>query len=271
MDYYGLDPCHYFSSPGSSWNAMLKMTKIELELISDIDMHLFIEKGKGRGISYIAKRHSKANNKYMECCDRSKKSKYITYLDANNLYRWAMSHYLPYSRLKWLNEKEIIDFCLDSISENSSIGYILEVDVKYPCELHGLHIDYPLASEKFVISKKSKYITYLDANNLYRWAVSHYLPYSRLKWLNEKEIIDFCLDSISENSSIGYILEVDDKYPCELHGLHIDYPLASEKFVISQNTLSNYCSNIANGYGIKIGGANKLVPNLRNKSKYVVH
>ena len=67
LDYYRLDPCQYFSSPGLSWDAMLKMTEIELELISDIDMHLFIEKGMRGGLSYIAKRHSKANNKYMEC------------------------------------------------------------------------------------------------------------------------------------------------------------------------------------------------------------
>ena len=65
---------------------MLKMTRVKLDLISDIDMHLFIEKGMGGGISYIAKRHNKANNKYMECYDNSKKCKYITYLDASNLY-----------------------------------------------------------------------------------------------------------------------------------------------------------------------------------------
>ena len=86
------------------------MTKIKLDLISDIDMHLFIEKGMRRGISYIAKRHSKANNKYMKCYDSSKESKYITYLDANNLYGWAMSQYLPYSEFKWLNQKKISDF-----------------------------------------------------------------------------------------------------------------------------------------------------------------
>ena len=91
LDYYGLDPCHYFSSPGLSWDAMLEMTGIELDLISDIDLHLFIEKGMRGGISYIAKRHSKANNKYMKCYDSSEKSKYITYLDANNLYGRVMS------------------------------------------------------------------------------------------------------------------------------------------------------------------------------------
>ena len=65
LEYYKLDLCHYFNSPGLSWDAMLKMTGIELELISDIDMHLFIEEGMRGGISYIMKRHSKAINKYM--------------------------------------------------------------------------------------------------------------------------------------------------------------------------------------------------------------
>ena len=90
LGYCGLDPCHYFSSPGLSWDAMLKISEIELDLISDIEMHLFIEKGMRDGISYIAKRHSKANNKYMKCYDSSKESKYITYLDVNILYGWAM-------------------------------------------------------------------------------------------------------------------------------------------------------------------------------------
>ena len=120
-------------------------------------------------------------------------------------------------------------------------------------------------------SKESKHITYLDANNLYGWAMSQYLPYSGFEWLNQKEISDFCLNSISENSFIGYILEVDLEYPSELYDLHNDYPLAPEKLEISQNMLPKYCFNIANKYGIKIGGVDKLVPNLGNKSKYIVH
>ena len=127
---------------------MLKITKLELELISDIDVHLFIEKGMRGGISYVAKRHSKASNKYMKCYDSSKESIYISYLDANNLYSWPLGQYLPYSEFKWLNQKEITDFCLNSISKNSSIGYILEVDLEYPSELDDLHNDYPLAAEK---------------------------------------------------------------------------------------------------------------------------
>ena len=102
LKFYGLDPCHYFSSPGLSWDAMLKMTGMRLEKIVDIDMYLFIEKGLRGEISYIAKRYAKANNKYMKDYDPKKPSKFITYLDMNNLYGWAISSYLPYGGFKWL-------------------------------------------------------------------------------------------------------------------------------------------------------------------------
>ena len=101
--------------------------------------------------------------------------------------------------------------------------------------------------------------------------MSQYLPYGGFKWLNEKEIGKFHVNSIEENSSDGYILEVDLDYPDELHELHNDSPLAPEKLKIGHNMLSNYCGNIANDYGIKIGNVNKLVPNLGNKSKYVLY
>ena len=97
---------------------MLKMTEIELEVVSDIDLYLFIEKGMSGGISYIAKTHSEANNKYIKCYDSSKESKFITYLDANNLYGWTMSQYLPYSGLKWLIREEINRFGVNSIEKN---------------------------------------------------------------------------------------------------------------------------------------------------------
>ena len=86
LKYYELDPCQYFSSPGLSWDAMLKVIGIELEKISDIDKYLFIKKGTRRGVSYIAKRYAKANNKYMNDYDLEKLSTFITYLDKNNLY-----------------------------------------------------------------------------------------------------------------------------------------------------------------------------------------
>ena len=80
LKFYGLDACHYFSSPGLSWDAMLKMTGVELEKISDLDKYLFTEKGLKGGIPYIAKRYAKANNKYLNEYDFKKLSKFITYL-----------------------------------------------------------------------------------------------------------------------------------------------------------------------------------------------
>ena len=97
------------------------------------------------------------------------------------------------------------------------------------------------------------------------------MPYSDFNFLTKKEINEFCLDCISENSPIGYILEVDLEHCKELHDSHSDYPLAPEKIRISSNILSKYCSDIANKYGVKVGGVNKLVPNLRDKVKYIAH
>ena len=115
---------------------MLKMTKTELELISDIDIYSFIHSG---GISYIAKRHSKANNKYMQSCDVHKPSKFTMYLDVNNLYGSAMSQNLLYGGFKWLNQKEINKFAVNSIEPNC-------IDLEYSDELRKLHNNYPLAS-----------------------------------------------------------------------------------------------------------------------------
>ena len=100
LKYYELDPFHYFSAPGLSWDAMLKMTGVKLEKISGIDQYLFIEKGTRERISYIAKRYAKANNKYMCDYDSNKQSAFITYLDKNNLYGWAMSEYPTYEEFE---------------------------------------------------------------------------------------------------------------------------------------------------------------------------
>ena len=137
--YYGLYPCHYFSSPGLSWDAMLKMTGVKLEKISDIDKYLFIEKGTRGGISYIAKRYAKGNNKYINDYDPKNPSTFISCFDINNLCGWAMSECLPYKEFNCL--KNIDEFDVMSIDEKSLIGYFLKVDLKYPNELH----DYPIA------------------------------------------------------------------------------------------------------------------------------
>ena len=105
-------------------------------------------------------------------------------------------------------------------------------------------------------------------NNLYSWAVSEYLPYEGFKWL--KNVDKFDVMSINEKSSVGYLLEVQLEYPDKLHELHNDYPLAPEKLAISNNMLSKYCKKIADKYEIKVGDVKKLIPNLGNKTNYVL-
>ena len=190
LEYYKLDPCHYFTSPGLSWDAMLKMTDIKLELMTDIDMFQFIEKGLRDGISYIANRYGKANNKYMKEYDEKAPSKYIMYLDANNLYGWAMSQYLPTGGFRWMTQKQINKINLAKYENDSKKGLILEVDLEYP--------------------KK-------------------------------------------------------------LHDLHNDYPLAPEKVKVTDDMLSGYCKSIADKYGISRGLVHKLIPTLSKKEKYVLH
>ena len=190
LQYYKLDPCHYFTSPGLSWDAMLKMTNIKLELMTDIDMFQFIEKGMRGGTSYIANRYGKANNRYMKTYDEKAPSKYIMYLDANNLYGWAMSQYLPTGGFKWLAKNQIDKIDLAKYKEDSNKGLILEVDLEYPKELHDLHNDYPLAAEKVKVNK---------------------------------------------------------------------------------DMLSNYCQEIADKFKVSTGLVHKLIPTLSNKEKYVLH
>ena len=118
-------------------------------------------------------------------------------------------------------------------------------------------------------NKQSTFITYLDKNNLYGWSMSEYLPYGEFEWLKNVDKLDIM--SINEKSYVGYILEVDLKYPKELHKLHNDYPLAPEKLAVTNDMLSKYCKSIADKYEIKVGDVKKLIRNLGNKTKYVVH
>jgi len=158
MDNYQLDPCHYFTSPGLSLSACLKHTAVELELFTDIDQLLFIERGIRGGISTICNRYSKANNKYLPDYDSSLPSKYIMYLDANNLYGYAMSEPLPVGGFKFLSFAEIQTFKNNknerilTLGDDDETGYIFDVDLTYPDNLHDEHNDYPLAPESFEVT-----------------------------------------------------------------------------------------------------------------------
>ena len=143
---------------------MLKMTKIDLEKINDHDKFMFFEQGMRGGVSYIIKRYSKANNEYCKDYDKEKPKNYIIYLDMNNLYGHAMSQYLPYGGFKWVKNIDKIKQKLMNIKSNSLTGYILEVDLEYPQELH-IHNDYPLAPEKINIPKECLSDYYLKIAN----------------------------------------------------------------------------------------------------------
>ena len=99
---YEVDPLYFVSAPGLAWQACLKKTGVELELLTDIDMVFMVEEGVRGGIYQVSQRYSKANNKYMKDFDENKESSYIQYFDANNLYGWAMSQPLPVSDFKWI-------------------------------------------------------------------------------------------------------------------------------------------------------------------------
>ena len=146
---YGLDPVYYYTAPGLAWDAMLKMTKINLELLSDVDKLLMIEKGIRGGISIISNRYGKANNKYMKDFNKKEASKYLMYVDANNLYGAAMSEKLPVHSFKWMTNKEIENLFNNQIVQVwEKTPCILEVDLIYPKELHDAHNDYPLCPER---------------------------------------------------------------------------------------------------------------------------
>ena len=151
---YELDPAHFFTVPGMAWDAMLKITGIKLELLEDVDMLLMIEKGIRGGISNSFKRYAKANNRFMKNFDPAEKSSFIVYLDANNLYGWAMSKPLPVGEFEWMSEDELKDW--ERFVEEEGIGCILEVDLEYPAELHDFHNDFPLAPERLTLGKVEK-------------------------------------------------------------------------------------------------------------------
>ena len=146
------NPAHYYTVPGLAWDATLKYTKVKLDTLCDVEMHQFWENGMRGGISMISRRYAKANNKYLEDHDKKQPSSYILYTDANNLYGHAMIQLLPTSDFKWMAEKEVPNLDVMTTEDDAETGFIMEVDLEYPPELHNLHSDYPLAPEKMVIS-----------------------------------------------------------------------------------------------------------------------
>ena len=158
---YKLDPCYYLTAPGLSWDAMMYHTQLdfnkrfnkdfELELLTDPNMYLFVESGIRGGLSQVSKRYAKANNKYMSDYDKQKMDEYILYLDANNLYGYSMLQHLPMKNFKWNKHNWTKEDILE-LEDKDEIGFLFEVDLSYPANLHDLHNGYALASEHIAVA-----------------------------------------------------------------------------------------------------------------------
>ncbi|XP_053596203.1 uncharacterized protein LOC128668064 [Microplitis demolitor] len=170
LNNYNLDPLHYYTAPGLAFDAMLKYTNVELELLIDPEPVLFIEKGIRGGVSQCTNRYAKANNRYMgNKFDVNKPESYLMYFDVNNLYGAAMSMPLPKGSFEWVDEHDLNNVN-NFVNANDNVGYILEVDLHYPQELHELHKDLPLCPEHFLPpgSKSTKLCLGMQLKKIHR-------------------------------------------------------------------------------------------------------
>lgn len=151
---YELDPAHYVSSPHLSWDAMLKCTECELELLSDPEMYRLLESGLRGGVAMVSKRYAKANNPRVSDYDPTKPETHLMYWDANNLYGWSMSQSLPECGFRWLDDDEIKTVDWLHLEKDDQLGYVVECDLDYPEELHDEHSDYPLAPERLTVKSE---------------------------------------------------------------------------------------------------------------------
>ena len=164
---YELDLTYFVSAPRLSWEACLKLTKVKLELLTDLDMFLMYEEGIRGGISQAIHKYAKSNNKYMKSYNKNVISSYLQYQDANNLYGWAMSKKQPIGNLKRDNTTFYTEEMIKNYDENSKYGALLKIDIEYPKELHKLHRDLPFLAERKVIKKISKLITSFEDKEKY--------------------------------------------------------------------------------------------------------
>ena len=190
-----LDPVHFVSLPGLAWQACLKKTNVELELLMDYDMLLMVEEGIRGGICHAVQRYAHANNKYMNDFDKKNKSSYIQYLDENNLYGKAVTEKLPVRGFKWMEDISKVDEDFVKVyNKNDNKGYILDVHVDYPSKLQNLHSDLPFLPERMLINNTKKLVcnlndkkNYIVHINVLKQALDHGLKLKKVHRIIEFE------------------------------------------------------------------------------------
>ena len=168
IEIYRVDPAHFLTAPGLAWQACLKKTEVELELLTDNDMLNLFEKGIRGGMCQASYRYVKRNNKYMKNYDKNKESSFLIYDDANNLYGWSLCKKLPVGDFKWVDDLSMFteDF-IKNYDEETDTGYKFVVDVEYPKNLHKLHSDLPFLPERMKINKCDKLVCNLQDKENY--------------------------------------------------------------------------------------------------------
>ena len=205
LENYELDHAHFVSLPGLAWQACLKKTNVELELLTDYDMLLMVEEGIRGGICHAVQRYAHANKKYMNDYDKKKKSSYIQYLDANNLYGKAMTEKLPVKGFRWM----IVKVFVKVYNKNDNKGYILDVDVDYPSKLQNLHSDLPFLPERMVINNTKKLVcnlndkkNYIVHINVLKQALDHVLKLKKVHRVTEFEQEAWLKEYIDVNTEL---------------------------------------------------------------------
>ena len=219
LEMYELDPSYFYSAPGLTWQACLKKNGVKLELLTDIDMLLMLEKGMKGGMCQATYRYAKENNKYMKNYDENKECSFLIYDDANHLYGFPMYEKLPVRGFKWSNKLDkFTDEFKKNYDKNSDKGYILEVDADYPKDLHKLYSDLPFLPQRRKTGKIEKLICCLEDKESYvthivalKQALNHGLKLSKVHRVIESTQEDWIKPYIMINTELRMEAENDFK------------------------------------------------------------
>ena len=262
LENYGLDPSHFYTAPRLAWKACLKKTGIRLELLLDPDMLLMFERGIRGGITQSVYRWAAAKNPYMGSeYDPNRPTRYLQCLDANNLYGWAMSQPLPTGRFHWVNldESKGFKYIVDELAKHKDCGYLLEVDVAYPKELHDYHNDLPFMCGKMKINGVEKFVPNLYYKRKYvihikalKQAIDHGLVLEKIHRAIEFKQSAWTREYIDFNTRLRTLAKND---------LEKDFYKLMNNSVFGK-TMENICKH----RNIKLVNDERRIPSKRNAS-----